>query len=541
MRAKGVDVSKWQGDGVDWKKLRENGISFAFLRATVGLRVDNTYQLNYRRAGEADILRGAYHYLYPHDVEQQAELLANTFQESELPPVLDVEQAELTEAHVRAFLNAFESITGRKAMVYTSMYKWHTLVGVDTPWASAHDLWVAHYTAKPEPLMPQAWPKWTFWQFTEEGQVPGYHGYIDMDFFNGDEDKLREYATIIPAPREPVKVSTDGFDFPCGWPDGEGYYVASGLAEQAYYDRFGAWHTGEDWNGLKYGDTDLGDAVHAVANGVVTASDDFPTSWGNIILIEHTMPNGDKVWSQYAHLWERMVDRGNEVVRGQQVGTIGKGYADKYWAHLHFEIRLRDLAPNAWNFSRDQVISWYAHPTEFIRAHRPGLIAVEITLDEESERINRAPSGHWNDSPVGYRGHSYWTHTLKGKEDCWMEWRPELPRTGLYEVMAFIPSQNATSKQARYEVTHRRGTDVVLVDQSRYFNQWVSLGRFPFSISPSLPAVVRLGDRTGEPYTPDKASRKQIAFDAMRFIPIEEIHDDGSRRGEMYMESIVTP
>jgi hypothetical protein len=89
--------------------------------------------------------------------------------------------------------------------------------------------------------------------------------------------------------------------------------------------------------------------------------------------------------------------------------------------------------------------------------------------------------------------------------------------------MAFIPSANATSQQAGYEITHRRGSDLVKIDQSRYFDQWVSLGQYPFSMSPSMPSVVRLSDMTGEPFTRDIASRKQIAFDAIRFVLVEKV------------------
>jgi hypothetical protein len=87
--------------------------------------------------------------------------------------------------------------------------------------------------------------------------------------------------------------------------------------------------------------------------------------------------------------------------------------------------------------------------------------------------------------------------------------------------MAFIPSVNATSRQARYQITHRRGVDIAIVDQSRYFDQWVSLGHYPFSTSPTMPSIVRLSDQTGEPFTRHKAGRKQIAFDAVRFVRVE--------------------
>jgi hypothetical protein len=110
---------------------------------------------------------------------------------------------------------------------------------------------------------------------------------------------------------------------------------------------------------------------------------------------------------------------------------------------------------------------------------------------------------------------------MSTKEDCAAEWRPQLPETGLYEVMAFIPSTNATSRQARYQITHRRGIDFATVDQSRFYDQWASLGQYPFSISPAMLSVVRLSDQTGEPYTRERARRKQIAFDAIRFVRVE--------------------
>jgi len=315
---------------------------------------------------------------------------------------------------------------------------------------------------------------------------------------------------------------TDGIDFPCGPPDGQGYYVAAGLAEEAYYQRFGAWHTGEDWNGLGGGDSDLGDRVHAMAHGRVVASDYYTPAWGNIVLIEHTTPDGEQVWSQYAHLQERSVAVGDPVGRGQQVGTIGKGHGNKYPAHLHFEIRRRELEPDTWGLSREQVLAWYAHPTEFIKSHRPGQVGVEVSVEEDDPGFTRSESKYWYSSQAGHSGHSYWTYAMATKEDCWAVWRPKLPATGLYEVMAFIPSANATTRQAGYQVTHRRGTDLVVVDQSRYFDQWASLGRYPFSTSPAMPAAVRLSDQTGEPFTRDKANRKQIVFDAMRFVRVEE-------------------
>jgi len=169
-------------------------------------------------------------------------------------------------------------------------------------------------------------------------------------------------------------IIADGFDFPVGKPDAQAYYVASGLVDPDYYTELGFWHTGEDWNGRGGGDTDLGDPVFAIAHGLVITSQHFST-WGNIVLLEHQLPAGQKVWSQYAHLSELFVKKGDVVRRGDALGTIGKGDGNRYLAHLHFEIRLHDLPASKWGWKtaedREAVLRHYAHPTNFINNYRP--------------------------------------------------------------------------------------------------------------------------------------------------------------------------
>jgi hypothetical protein len=201
----------------------------------------------------------------------------------------------------------------------------------------------------------------------------GFDPCVSQDIANINYHPTRGLPVQLPWP-----LVTDGFDFPVGKPDGQGYYVAATLVDQAYYAERKFWHTGEDWNRiLGPGDTpdvDLGDPVYAVANGRVVTAHHFPT-WGNIILMEHRLPWGQTVWSQYAHLRQRFVRKGDVVRRGQQIGTIGKGAGDQYPAHLHFEIRLKNLSASKWGWKtqqdRDKVLQAYAHPTNFINSNRP--------------------------------------------------------------------------------------------------------------------------------------------------------------------------
>ena len=130
----------------------------------------------------------------------------------------------------------------------------------------------------------------------------------------------------------------DGFDYPVGKPNGDGYYIFRGFSPNG--------HLGEDWNGNGGGDTDEGDPVYSIAHGVVVFSEDYKRGWGNVVIIRHAYRenNGQIAFidSLYGHLKVRAVKVGQQVTRGQVVGTIGCGPYRMYAAHLHFEIR-KDL------------------------------------------------------------------------------------------------------------------------------------------------------------------------------------------------------
>lgn len=53
----------------------------------------------------------------------------------------------------------------------------------------------------------------------------------------------------------------DGFDFPVGKPDAKGYYDAQSFGKNN--------HLGSDWNGNGGGNSDFGDDVFSIADGVV--------------------------------------------------------------------------------------------------------------------------------------------------------------------------------------------------------------------------------------------------------------------------------
>jgi murein DD-endopeptidase MepM/ murein hydrolase activator NlpD len=155
----------------------------------------------------------------------------------------------------------------------------------------------------------------------------------------------------------------DGFDLPVGKGDARGYYKARGFRSHG--------HMGEDWDGVGGGDTDLGDPVYCIGDGIVVFARDCHQGWGNVIIVRHAYRDGGSVRnvdSLYGHLNKILVKRGQNVKRGQQIAEIGNAHG-LYDAHLHLEIR-KNLAIG---MSRDkfaQDLSNYYDPTTFIESHR---------------------------------------------------------------------------------------------------------------------------------------------------------------------------
>jgi murein DD-endopeptidase MepM/ murein hydrolase activator NlpD len=155
----------------------------------------------------------------------------------------------------------------------------------------------------------------------------------------------------------------DGFDMPVGKPDGDGYFIQRGFRPNG--------HLGEDWDGIGGGNTDFGKPVYSVAHGMVVLARDAHMGWGNVVIVRHAYLEGGEIKmvdSLYAHMDRITVREGQQVLRGQQVGTIGTNHG-MYVAHLHFEMRKNIyIGVNHSAFKRD--LSNYYVPSNFIGAHR---------------------------------------------------------------------------------------------------------------------------------------------------------------------------
>jgi len=150
-----------------------------------------------------------------------------------------------------------------------------------------------------------------------------------------------------------------GFDFPVGTPNAVGYYNAQKFGENN--------HLGDDWNGTEGGNSDLGDDVFSIANGLVSEVYDAGGGWGNVVRIVHQTSENTYVESLYAHLETMDVKVGDGILKGSKLGTIGNA-GGIYWAHLHLEIRNELSLELGGGYATDQ--KGYLDPTKFINGNR---------------------------------------------------------------------------------------------------------------------------------------------------------------------------
>ena len=142
------------------------------------------------------------------------------------------------------------------------------------------------------------------------------------------------------------------FGYPFGYPNFEGYHDAK---------PFGEPHLGADFNGIEGGDSDWGDTIKSIGNGVVTYSS------GALLNIMHRTT--DKkipiITAIYYHCDTLFVFEHEIVKAGQVIALVGK--KDTGIAHLHFEIAT-DTNHVGGFYGNDT--TGFMNPVTFIETHR---------------------------------------------------------------------------------------------------------------------------------------------------------------------------
>lgn len=201
---RGVDVSHYQGD-IDWDTLVNQGIDFAFIKATEGSsHVDKKFATNWEEASQTDIVIGAYHFFsFESSGLTQAENFIKTvpLTESTLPPVVDLEfygkfsneppESATVRTELEKFINALEKHYGKKVIIYTTQSAYKLYI---ENFFNNNPLWIRSVYTRPN--IPDN-RQWTFWQYSDRGRLNGYEGverFIDLNVFNGSREEFADFC-----------------------------------------------------------------------------------------------------------------------------------------------------------------------------------------------------------------------------------------------------------------------------------------------------------------------------------------------------------
>lgn len=242
-RASGIDIAIWRE--YDYKvKLHD----FIILQASKGKKINKTFGEQYN-ASNGKLVIGAYHYYQSYyDWKRQADAFLEAIQGKNIMMVaLDMEGSQVYKNgfgdNVKRWVEYInENITSIKYLNYMNKSAYQYLIQVGNDWLGDYDLWLAQYpfhrkwddyllkayTGEAHPTLPAGRLKWTFWQFSTDGNGQGYKNGINckavgLNVFNGTREEFGKWLRNEDVPFEPPIVINDRYDegFEDGYRKGE--------------------------------------------------------------------------------------------------------------------------------------------------------------------------------------------------------------------------------------------------------------------------------------------------------------------------------
>ena len=198
MEKQGIDVSHYQGN-IDWSKVAGSGRKFAILKAMYEAqshRIDETFEANYRGAGQTGIARGVYIFIASasiRDPEEDVKALLRILNdrpleygvwldyESEALQRLGREKiAQLTDIYDRSIRAA-----GYFVGIYCNKAWYDSLISDSLK--NRFDFWIARYPKNDigayngKSSLKPSYKSAVAWQYSSKGKVPGISTDVDLD------------------------------------------------------------------------------------------------------------------------------------------------------------------------------------------------------------------------------------------------------------------------------------------------------------------------------------------------------------------------
>lgn len=186
---KGIDISKYQ-TGIDYSKLKEQGIDFVILRCGYGRYLsqkDIMFETHYKELKKLGIKLGCYLFSYADNIEDGIEEAKNCLEiikgkEFDLPVFIDLE-AKVTkilgkDVITKIALDFCETIenAGYKAGVYANKDWFTNYINVKRI-EEKYSVWLAYWGDNHNADF-----RVDFWQYTDKGQILGIPEKVDLNY-----------------------------------------------------------------------------------------------------------------------------------------------------------------------------------------------------------------------------------------------------------------------------------------------------------------------------------------------------------------------
>lgn len=187
-----IDLSHWNTIPESLRPAREAGVRGVIHKATEGATsVDAKYGARRYLARQAALRWGAYHFLRPGDMLDQARAFIDYAQPDERTLLAaDHEDNRVSLADLATWLDEVERLVEIRPIIYSSHVLKEQLAG------SRHDrlngdhyrLWLAQYG--PEAELPPGWDSYFLWQWTQSGSIAGVTPPTDLNDYQGTTEEL---------------------------------------------------------------------------------------------------------------------------------------------------------------------------------------------------------------------------------------------------------------------------------------------------------------------------------------------------------------
>lgn len=198
---RGIDISSWQ-TGISIPDIaRECCFLIAKCTESVSFK-DEPFESFMQQGYDNDMLLGMYHYARPNiNASIQAEYFYANSKNwiGKAIPFLDMEEDFSDwESFATEFMDAYENLAGIRPILYCSNAQADYF---SESFAKKNPkVWLAEYW-KPFNHYPtfasfpncSPWDTFFIWQFSSSGQLDGFNGNLDLDYFNGSKDDWISY------------------------------------------------------------------------------------------------------------------------------------------------------------------------------------------------------------------------------------------------------------------------------------------------------------------------------------------------------------